>query len=216
MDGRLKFVKLLYFCIACLPIKRKSASFNFWLDRQMQTSYMEVFALAPLIAYWESLLMTWILGRCPSPMQAEVLISWGFFYYSAQQNTQTYLANADLLSKCPCNYSSVSHFKFSPPPHCKGYAIKALLPRRSCSSVPDCSFALNLDGVSFLLIWKCSVLMIWLIFKMTCHFTLISGGKINSEQNELFSVFIWILARFTKVHGKFLLCAFGSTLLMEQ
>lgn len=55
---------------------------------------------------WESLLMTWILGRCPSLRQAEVLISWAFFYYSAQLDTQTYLANAHaIIALCPVSNS---------------------------------------------------------------------------------------------------------------
>lgn len=61
---------------------------------------------------------------------------------------QTYLASAHAVTApCPTSKSLSSH------PHlcCKGCAIKALLPRKSCSSVPDCSFAFNLDGVSFFL-----------------------------------------------------------------
>lgn len=88
----------------------------------MQTSCVEVFALAPFIAC-ETLLMTWIPGRYPSPMQAEVLISWVFSF--AQQNAQTCFANADLLSKISCNYISVSHFKFACPT--KAMLLKVLL-----------------------------------------------------------------------------------------
>lgn len=143
--------------------------------------------------------MTWILGRCPSLRQAEVLISWAFFFllFCATEYT-------DLLSKCPCNHSS--RFKFSPLLCCKRYAIKikALLTRRSCSSVPVCSFAPSLDGVFlFLLFQKCSMLMIWLthFWGDLSSYIGLWEGKVNSlKQNKLFSGFIWILAQFAKVH----------------
>lgn len=137
-----------------------------------------------------------------------------FFYSFAQQNTQTYLANADLLSKCPCNYSSVSHFKFSTPlPAAKAMQLKL-------------SFQ---GGLVFqfqfvLLPWTLMASLFSLNLKMFCvnDTTYFQGDPSSyihlqrrnqfSEQNKLYSVFIWILTQLTRVHEEFLLCAFVSAL----
>lgn len=121
--------------------------FYFLLDRQMQTSCMKVFALAPFFAYD---LNSGTASKHYAVWSAYLLHS--FLLFCTAEYT-------DLLSKCPCDGSSVSCFRFSLLCY-KEYAIKSPLSRRFCSSVPVCSYALSLVVSFFLLTWKSSTLMI--------------------------------------------------------
>lgn len=134
------------FCIAWLPVQRKKKktkhpSFDFLLDRQMQASCMKVFALAPFIAY-ESLCLWPEFWASVQVLCCLECLSLAFFFIILHSRIHR------LFSKCPCNGSSVSRFKFSLLCY-KGYAIKSPLSRRFCSSVPVCSYALSIDGVFF-------------------------------------------------------------------
>lgn len=174
-----KIVRLLStnwtFCIAWLPVKRKKGkkqpSFDFFARQTNAGQLHESVCSGTIHCLWESLLMTWILGQCPSLLQSGVLISCILFYYSAQQNSQTYLANARaVVALCPVSNSLSSATK----------DMQLNLPFQGGSGLQFLfvlmSWALMVS--SFLLMWKStwwySVLILrWLII---LHLSL--GGRL--------------------------------------